>query len=392
MTKKKTRSKYTVFDKILGSSASLTRGTLLGRHNQYIKSTIHTVDELVRCLKDQISNGQLIYNIQATIPYKFIDLPPTPSKDELTNKCKDIIKIIEGITSQQFFYRSSRISKPTKILSSMLFRCTQDKNTQMPKPKRLSNRKCFDCKSSIFFRFRAGYGFITIDMNHSSHHKTLDIVHTPEDLEDFIKLRMCETSDDMYLVVKDSGKFTDYINQKSSKPKRKIHRLWMKYNTGVWQHDKDGKSTDKFFPRTGETENETVNSRNLESLNEEDRNDEEDFHTLESMEYHNDDCPNGRTYEEPEGTSDSQIEKIDELISLLTVLRNHKGEYDAFMSCDENRLSIERCLERVKEIDTIVELHKQAMMEGNTNNSPLPHDHVSFQQYNGNILPNSRQW
>ena len=61
------------------------------------------------------------------------------------------------------------------------------------------------------------------------------------DLEDFIKQQACDCFGDLYSAIKNSGKFTEYINQSSTKPRKVIKDIWMEHFASKWKKDENAK-------------------------------------------------------------------------------------------------------------------------------------------------------
>ena len=241
--KRSRQSKYEKIDYILGTSNDLPYGIKKGRYIQYIKSNVHSLDDLMGKLQEGRDKNNLVYDILATIPYKEVGLSTKPTNNEINVICMNVVKSISEITGLNFISSYNNKQKNSDTLTSRIFKCSQDRKTRRKdknylKPSYIKN---FDCESKLKFGIKSGYNFITITIQHKKHHPTQKTLPIPQDLEDFIKRQACDCFGDLYSAIKNSGKFTEYINQSSTKPRKVIKDIWMEHFASKWKKDENTK-------------------------------------------------------------------------------------------------------------------------------------------------------
>ncbi|CAL9732425.1 hypothetical protein MOUN0_N09758 [Monosporozyma unispora] len=171
------RTKYTIYDDILGPSYELTGAIKSSRHKVYASSTIHSLEDLESNLVQK--KNWLVYDITATIPYTSLGVSFDASQSELLETVKHIVSRIAATTSQKLILRSNNIVDGR--LTSSLYICHQDKASRRNRGyKKPSYFKKYLCQSRYLFKFRRNYNFIQIVLKHSVPHETRPPKPPPE--------------------------------------------------------------------------------------------------------------------------------------------------------------------------------------------------------------------
>lgn len=301
--------------------------------------------------------------------------------------------------------------------------------------------KHFDCESKLKFGVKTGYNFITVIIQHKKHHATQNIVPIPQGLEDFIKQQGCNCFSDIYSAVKNSGKFTEYINQSSTKPQQVIKDIWMKHFASKWKKDEDANSNCHKLLKAGELshikELPLVNSPGLKNsimkyiesidnvplfeilqpliclpniCNEIEYFENEETDTLETKTVESllnndseldDVSESGSDDDYYEDSSENEVDKpsytgMKRLHYFSSVLLENKGVCDTFLSDTKNMKAMTDMLNHFDELSAVGKLYRNGTMDKCSTNTPPPglsisySDWVRYQKYDGEILKNIR--